>query len=117
MGSIVSEEQKTIGRWKIPFVDLFIVKGGYLRQLDEKVERIENHKEKLEREFKAMLLSWQITTRQQGNLMHELICHKTKAKAPLCPKCGTPKYAGGIQWIDHAHCFADTNGNNKKAKI
>ena len=41
-----------------------------------------------------------------------------KIPAPLCPKCGKPKIAGGIQWIDHAACYAGkSKGKSQNAKI
>jgi len=43
---------------------------------------------------------------------------KGRLPAPLCPKCGKPKIAGGIQWIDHAACFAGKSKvKSQKAEI
>ena len=37
-----------------------------------------------------------------------------KIPAPLCPKCKKPKIAGGIQWIDHAECYAGKKAAKSK---
>jgi len=39
-------------------------------------------------------------------MVHQNLAMKGRLPAPLCPKCKKPKIAGGIQWVDHAECYA-----------
>jgi len=93
----MAEEPKKIGRWKIPFSELFIVKGDELRQLEGRFE-------KLEREFKTQLLINEISSKMIGNLQYRINVMTSRIPAPHCPKCFKPLTAGGIQWIDHVEC-------------
>lgn len=104
-------------RWKIPWLDLFIVEGSALRRDDEKFKTLEARFETLEYEFKRLLISNEIRAKQFEALVHQNLAMKGRLPAPLCPKCNEPKIAGGIQWIDHAACFAQGKSKKEKGKI
>ena len=89
--------KKHAARFKIPFIDWYIVSGVDLREDDKKIE-------KLERDFQGVLKSSKNSSRMLSILHYRLAVMTGKLKAPECPKCGKPKIPGGIQWIDHAEC-------------
>ena len=100
--------KKHAARFKIPFIDWYIVSGVDLREDDKKIE-------KLERDFQGVLKSSKNSSRMLSILHYRLAVMTGKLKAPECPKCGKPKIPGGIQWLDHAKC--KEKGKSKKEKV
>jgi len=79
---------------KIPFFDIYIIKGRMLRRTEKKIKGLEAL---VEEQLKKIILDAKITARQ----LHQLAVLHGRIKAPECPRCGRPKTAGGIQWLDH----------------
>jgi len=118
------EEQKTSKwnislhqRWKIPWLDLFIVEGSAIRRDVEEFKALEERFETLERQYRRKLISNEIRARQLGNMQHRLNVIMGRIKAPECPKCGKPKTPGGIHWLDHAECYAGKSKSQKAKRI
>ena len=107
--SIVNRQSKKT-QWKIPWLDFYIVRGKEIRRNDIKI-RI------LEARFKEQLKRLDIESRMTEKLLHQISVMQGHLHAPECPKCGKPKTAGGIQWLDHAECFAQGKSKKKKGKI
>ena len=105
-------------RWKIPWLNLFIVEGSAIRRDDANCKALLNRVETLEFELKQVRKSNQIKSKMITGLIHQNLAMKGRLPAPLCPKCGEPKIAGGVQWIDHAECYAgNAKGESQKEKI
>lgn len=98
------------GRWKLPWLDFHIVRTSELRALDRKIDV-------LEKEFKKQLWLSKVSAKGYEKLLHQIAVMTGRLKAPECPKCGKPKTAGGIQWLDHAECFAQGKSKKGKGKI
>lgn len=112
-------EKIKMSRQKIPYLDRFIVTGDELRRDDEKFQALAAKFEILERKFQSQLKRIKIESKMYEKLLYQISVLSGRIKAPECPKCGKPKKAGGIQWLDHAICKrkkpeapADS-GNNK----
>ena len=90
---------------KLPFIDIHIVKGSVLRRQKESIQSLES-------KFLNQLKRIELEAKMIGKLLHEITTLKGRLKAPLCPKCGKPKIAGGIQWLDHPR--GCNNGKQKK---
>jgi len=84
-------------RWKIPLSSLYLVRGS---ELEETAEIIIT----LEKDVLDGLRREKIRSAITEKLRHQIAVMTGNIPAPLCPKCGKPKKAGGIQWIDHAGC-------------
>ncbi len=99
--SIVNPDRRASGsktsRWKVPWLDFHIVRGKELRRNDIKI-RI------LEARFKEHLRRFNIESKMTEKLLNQIAVMQLHLRAPECPKCGKPKTAGGIQWLDHAKC-------------
>ena len=86
---------------KIPFFDIYIVRGHELRKqqhivkTQQKIIQTERYEKEALR--KRVTLESKMTARQ----LHQLAVLSGRIRAPLCPRCGKPKIAGGIQWLDH----------------
>ena len=104
---MAEKTQKT--RWKIPWLDFYIVRGKELRRYDIKI-RI------LEARFKEQLKRLEIESRMTEKLLHQVAVMQGSLRAPECTKCGKPKIPGGIQWLDHAECFAQGKSKKEKGK-
>lgn len=109
----MAENQKK-SRWKVPWLDFYIVRGSALRRDDEKFKALEAKFEILEREFQGQLKRIKLESKVTERLLYQINVLTGRLKAPECPKCGKPKKAGGIQWLDHVKCFA--YGKSKKEK-
>jgi len=116
-------------RWKIPWLDFWIVRGAEIRSTDEIIATLEKDviaglrrdrirgviAEKLRHQTDEIIATLKkdviaglrrdkIHSLIATNLRHQFAVMTGKIPAPLCPICGEPKRAGGIQWIDHAEC-------------
>ena len=96
--------KKHAARFKIPFLDWYIVSGVDLRADDKKFEALEAKFEILESELKQQQFTGEVRTRMNTLLRDRLNVMLGNVRAPECPKCGKPKITGGIQWLDHAEC-------------
>ena len=120
-------------RWKLPWFDLYIVRGAEIRQTGEIIATLKNDvidglrrdrirgviAEKLRHQTDEIIATLKkdviaglrrdkIHSLIATNLRHQFAVMTGKIPAPLCPICGEPKIAGGIQWIDHAECTENT---------
>jgi len=122
------EKIKSIPCRRIPLTDTYIISGENLRwlnvrqaracEMEGKFESLERRFETLERDFKRLHVSNVIRASQIGKMQGRINVMAGQIPAPLCPKCGKPKTAGGIQWIDHSECFAGkAKDKSQKAKI
>jgi len=93
-------------RRKIPFTMRIIISAAELEDIEDDLNVADARVVDLERENKRLLISTQIYSKINGGLIHQNLTMKGRLPAPLCPKCNKPKIAGGIQWIDHAECYA-----------
>ena len=114
--------KKHAARFKIPFIDWYIVSGVDLRADDKKFEALEAKFEILESELKQQQFTGEVRARMNTLLRDRLNVMLGNVRAPECPKCGKPKIPGGIQWLDHAKCFAQGKSKfmpqaKKKGKI
>ena len=85
------------GRIKIPFLDIYIVRGKALRKRKKRFTD-------LEWEFRKQLFTSEVRLKMNTKLRDRINVMLGNVRAPECPKCGKPKTAGGIQWLDHAEC-------------
>ena len=92
------------GRRKIPLFDHYIISGEILRVDDKKYKLLQAKLIILEREYQAQLKHEKIEGKMLEKLLHQISVLTGQIKAPECVKCGEPKKAGGIQWIDHVKC-------------
>ena len=92
------------GRRKIPLFDHYIISGESLRGDDKKYKLLQAKLIILEREYQAQLKHEKIEGKMMEKLLHQISVLTGQLKAPECVKCGEPKKAGGIQWLDHAKC-------------
>ena len=93
-------------RRKIPFTRRIIISAVELDDIEDDLNVAEARVEDLKRANTRLLISTQIYSKINGGLIHQNLAMKGRLPAPLCPKCNKPKIAGGIQWIDHAACYA-----------
>ena len=100
------EESKIIKRRKIPFTMRIIISAVELEDIEDDLTAAEARVVDLERENKRLLISTQIRSKMITGMVHQNLAMKGRLPAPLCPKCKKPKIAGGIQWVDHAECYA-----------
>ena len=97
-------------RRKTLFRKRIIISPGELADIEFDRDAAEGRLAELEFELKQVRKSNQIKSKMITGLIHQNLAMKGRLPAPLCPKCGEPKIAGGVQWIDHAECYA---GNAK----
>jgi len=114
----MKDETKTIALRRIPLTGYTIVRADELQRFENDVVTLKECINTLEREYKRLRISQEIRSKQIGSLQRRINVLTGDIPAPLCLKCGKPKIAGGIQWLDHADCYAGLKDkNNLKSEI
>ena len=105
-------------RRKTLFGGRIVISAAELEDIEFDRDVAEGRLADLDIKYKRLLFTDGIRAALIGKLQGRINVMAGRIPAPLCPKCGKPKTAGGIQWIDHAECYArKSKGKSQKAKI
>ena len=105
-------------RTRIPLTGKVVVSAAELEDIEDDLAVTEARVAQLRVTIANMRAVARIREKITDKLLGRINVMAGKIPAPLCPKCGKPKIAGGIQWIDHAACYAGKSKvKSQKAKI
>jgi len=105
-------------RRKIPLTGRIIISAEELADIEDDLASAQARLADLKIKYKHLLFASDVRAKTIGKLLWRINVLSGRIPAPPCPRCGKPKTAGGIQWIDHAVCYAgNAKGKSQKGKI